>query len=97
MSNVPIPAGPGSLGAIARKIPAEAVVRAIDIVGTIVVGGLQMAAERQRFEQDLERLQHNDMTTLDRLLALLQLVDHVKITDDARNHVVATICELALK
>jgi len=28
---------------------------------------------------------------------LVQLVDHAKITDDARGRIVATICELALK
>jgi hypothetical protein len=88
---------PGGLEAMAGQVPAEAVVRAVEVIGTIVAGGFQMAADRQRFEHELEGLKQKDVRIQDRLAALLHLVDNAKITDDARDRVVATICELALK
>lgn len=70
---------------------------AVETIGTIVLGGFQMVAERQRFEQDLKRLQHKDMTAQQNLLMLIQLADQANLTDEARNHLVTAICELALK
>lgn len=87
----------GSLTDLAGKIPAEALVKAVDLIATITLGGFQMAAERQKFERELELLRHNDVNVRERLVMLVQLVDHAKITDAARDRVVSTICDLALK
>jgi hypothetical protein len=96
VSNKALPPA-ASLTTLAGSVPPEAIVKAVELIATIACGGFQLAAERQRFEQDVARLRQNDLGVRERLITLVQLVDHAKITDDARDQIVTTICQLALK
>lgn len=86
-----------SLAGLAAQVPPEAVIQLIDIIATIVRATAEAGASRQQFERELASLNAQDASYERRLAHLLELVDKTTLTDEARNKVVETICELSLK
>jgi len=86
-----------STAGISGDVPPEAIVKTIELVITLARGGMQIASDREAFEHEMEMLQAKEVQVRERLQMLVQLVDHSKISDEARGRIVDAVCELALR
>lgn len=90
-----VPKEPGTLRQLVGKVPPEAITKAVDIVQVVVSGGLQLATDKQRFEQEMERLHRADASAQEKLQSLMAFAE--KMPKESHEKLVDTICELALR
>ena len=84
-------------GSFLDRLPPEAILNVIDVVGDFVKLSGQLKREDQAFVYELKRLQEDNASVEKRLGFLKDSLVNVELSEELQARLVDTICTLALR